>query len=239
MVGRGVWWVVCFFLVCASGAYAQVSSPDSSQVVVPDSLSLAAADSLVAVIGAVADSVLNEKKAGKPKFYPNPKRALRLSLLTPGLAGGQIYNRDYWKLPLVYIGYGTSFYFTFRNFTWYNTMVGHYKTFYFLSDPTNENYGQRNPAVTSVEVYIQSQDRNADLTFDQVKRLKDTYRRWRDWAVFSVAAVYALAAIEANVAAHLKTFDLSDDLSMRIQPSVVQPQMQGLTPGVKMVFVFK
>lgn len=185
------------------------------------------------------DSVSKTKSKAKPKFLPNPKRAIRISLLTPALGGGQIYNRDYWKLPFVYAGYGASLYFIIVNMDRYGTMVDHYKEFYILDDTSDPNYGKLNPDVKTVEVFNKRENRYVPMTIDNVRRAKDTYRRWRDWSYFSFAAVYALAAIEANVAAHLKTFDLSDDLSMRVQPKVTTPQTTALTPGVKLVFVFK
>ncbi len=199
----------------------------------------AIADSAAGKVIVEGGTIIPKLATRKQKFLPNPKTALRLSLLTPALGGGQIYNRDYWKLPLVYAGYGTSIYFIVLNINRYGTMVDHYKEFYHLDDPSDPNYGQINSDVRTVSVYIKSQDRYADMSIDQVRRVKDTYRRWRDWSFFALGAVYALAAIEANVAAHMKTFDLTDDLSMRIQPSVVQPHMRTPAPGLKLVLLVK
>jgi len=225
--------LVVGFLLYAATLFGQETVSDSLIVVTPDTVRIS--PELVAAV----DSVINTGRQGKPKFLPNPKTALRLSLLTPGLGGGQIYNRDYWKLPFVYAAYGTSIYFVVLNIGRYNTMVDHYKEFYFLDDENAPNFGQRNPDVKSVSVYIKSQNRHVDMSIDQVKRVKDTYRRWRDWSFFALAASYALAAVEANVAAHLKTFDLSEDLTMKVQPSLVHPQLAGTAPGVKLVFHFK
>ncbi|GAA4447746.1 hypothetical protein GCM10023091_43150 [Ravibacter arvi] len=223
-------------LLCGLRLYGQVPAADSIARKAADGLEAVKTDTTLAV---QVDSLIR-KSSGKPKFYPNPKRALRWSLLTPGLGGGQIYNRDYWKLPFVYAAYGASVYFIFLNIDRYGTMVDHYKSFYFLSDPSDKNtYGKLNPDVKTVQVYIKSQNRYADLDINQVKRFKDTYRRWRDWSFFALAATYSLAAIEANVAAHLKTFDLSDDLSMRVQPSFVQPQLATPAPGIRLVLLLK
>lgn len=231
MIRKRGGFVVGFILITVT-LFGQQTVNDSLTVTRPDT-------SLTSPITVEGDTVILSSKNSKPKFMPNPKTALRLSLLTPGLGGGQIYNRDYWKLPFVYAAYGTSIYFVALNIGRYNTMVDHYKEFYFLDDSSAPNYGQRNPDVRTVRVYIKSQNRHVDMTIDQVKRVKDTYRRWRDWSFFALAASYALAAVEANVAAHLKTFDLSDDLTMKIQPSFVQPQLAGVTPGMKLVFTFK
>lgn len=222
MIRRAGWVAACLFL-CGTVLYGQNQTPDS----------------LVHKPAEIPVSAIADSATRKQKFLPNPKTALRLSLLTPALGGGQIYNRDYWKLPFVYAGYGTSIYFIVLNINRYGTMVDHYKEFYHLDDPSDPNYGLINSDVGTVSVYIKSQDRYRDMTIDEVRRVKDTYRRWRDWSFFALGAVYALAAIEANVAAHMKTFDLSDDLSMRVQPSVVQPNMRGPAPGLKLVLLVK
>jgi hypothetical protein len=237
VISRGVWFAVLSCWLYIPSLYAQEVIRDTTQAPSPDHL-IRVTDSTAIVQVTTVDS-LSVSKKGKPKFLPVPKRALRISLLTPVLAGGQIYNRDYWKLPFVYAGYGASIYFILLNVDRYGTMVDHYKSFYFLSDKTDPNYGKINPDIKTVEVFNKAQNRYIPMTIDNVRRAKDTYRRWRDWSFFAVGAVYALAAIEANVAAHLKTFDLSDDLSMRVQPSITHPQTTTLTPGVKMVFVFK
>ncbi len=228
----------CLFL-CGTVLYSQDQTPPDSLVHRPADVPVIVADSAARGVVIKGDTVPVATATRKKKFLPDPKKALRLSLLTPVLGGGQIYNRDYWKLPLVYTGYGASIYFIILNIDRYGTMVDHYKEFYHLDDPSDPNYGQLNSAVKSVKVYIKSQDRYADMSIDQVQRVKDTYRRWRDWSFFALGAVYALAAIEANVAAHMKTFDLSDDLSMRVQPSVVQPHMPKPVPGLKLVLMVK
>ncbi len=238
MIRRAGWVAACLFL-CGTVLYAQNQAPDSlghKPAEIPVS---AIADSTSLNVIVEGDTIPKRRASRKPKFLPNPKTALRLSLLTPALGGGQIYNRDYWKLPLVYAGYGASIYFIVLNINRYGTMVDHYKEFYHLDDPSDPKYGQVNSDIRTVRVYIKSQDRYADMSMDQVQRVKDTYRRWRDWSFFALGAVYALAAIEANVAAHMKTFDLTDDLSMRIQPSVVQPHMPGPAPGLKLVLLVK
>lgn len=237
MIRRAGWVAACLFL-CGTVLYAQDQRPDSL-LHKPVDAPVIIADSAARKVVLKGDTVPAPSVTRKKKFLPEPKKALRLSLLTPVLGGGQIYNRDYWKLPFVYAGYGASIYFIILNIDRYGTMVDHYKEFYHLDDPSDPNYGQLNSAVKSVKVYIKSQDRYADMSIDQVQRVKDTYRRWRDWSFFALGAVYALAAIEANVAAHMKTFDLSDDLSMRIQPSMVQPHMPRPAPGLKLVLLVK
>lgn len=237
MIQRGGWFAVCLLLY-GINLYGQNAVTDSLRRSIPDSL-VNLADSTAAAVIAKNDSLREKAASGKPRFYPKPKKALRLSLLTPGLAGGQLYNRDYWKLPFVYAGYGVSIYFVVLNINRYGTMVDHYKEFYHLDDPSDPLYGQLNADIKTVSVFVKSRNQYVDMNINQVSRAKDTYRRWRDWSFFALGAVYALAAIEANVAAHLKTFDLSDDLSLRVQPSLVQPRVPGPAPGVRLVLLMR
>lgn len=73
----------------------------------------------------------------------------------------------------------------------------------------------------------------------QVVKGKNYWRRNRGFAIIVTGLIYTLSIIEANVAAHLKTFDLSDDLTLNVSPKLNQPMMREPTPGVRMVFNFK
>ncbi|GAB3182244.1 DUF5683 domain-containing protein [Telluribacter humicola] len=164
----------------------------------------------------------------KEKFRPVPRKATIFAIAFPG--GGQIYNRDYWKLPLVYGAFGGAVYAIRWNTLRYNDFLTAYKAFYDLST------GKPRTDITTYPVYLRGTDETRELTLDQVKRGRTAYRRYRDYSYVISVAVYALAAVEANVAAHLKTFDISEDLSLRIEPSLYQPNMPGPTAGVRLVF---
>lgn len=191
------------------------------------------------------DSVRPQIAAGKKKFIPNPGKATKLAALIPG--SGQIYNRDYWKVPLVYAAFAggtwTAVYWNIR----YKDFLKGYKSFYDLEDPNSKTYGQLKPGLTTdstMPVFYRGGILNGDrvddleLTIDQVRREKDRYRRYRETAIVFTVALYALSIIEANVAAHLKTFDLSEDISLNITPKIQQPNMMKPTPGVSLVFDF-
>lgn len=180
---------------------------------------------------------------GKKKFIPNPRKAAKLAALIPG--SGQIYNRDYWKVPLVYAALGggtwTALYWNVR----YHDFEKAYKSFYDL-DPTSANYGQlKNSSDAQLPVFYRGGILNGQridslmLTVDQVKRVKNNYRRYKETAIVFTVALYALSIIEANVAAHLKTFDLSDDISLKVGPKIQQPNIYKPTPGISLVFNFK
>ncbi len=192
-------------------------------------------------LGAEADS----QRVFKKKFIPNPKRAAQLAAILPG--SGQIYNRDYWKAPLVFAalagGTWTAIYWHVR----YQDFVQAYKSFYDLV-PSSETYGQLKASLATdpyLPVFYRGgilngkRDEAKLMTIDQVKKAKDTYRRYFQTAVVVTAALYAVSIIEANVAAHMKTFDLSDDLTLRVEPRISQPMVNQPAPGVRLVFTLK
>jgi Family of unknown function (DUF5683) len=156
-----------------------------------------------------------------------PRTAAMRSLYCPGL--GQIYNRQYWKVPIVYgalagvvLGYSW-------NDRRYNNYVSVYKTMY---DGTTL-------IKSKAEVYLQGSKTYQQLTLDQITRGKDFYRRWRDLNVIIFVGVWALNAVDANVTAHLKTFDMSDDISIRIEPKIDVNPYGGGVFGARAVMIFK
>ena len=132
------------------------------------------------------------------------KKATTLSAICPG--AGQIYNKSYWRVPIVIGGMASTIY----TVDWNNRGYQRFKTAYALrvdyeKDPTK--YPQGSP----------DEFRGAySSTF--LKNLKDSYRRNRDMCILLTAGVYILQIIDAHVDAHLKDFDISDDLAMNIEP---------------------
>ncbi|KAA6431500.1 hypothetical protein FEM33_24625 [Dyadobacter flavalbus] len=178
----------------------------------------------------------------KKKFMPVPKTATRLAFI-PG--GGQIYNRDYWKLPIVYIAFGGGLYAYYLNSIKYKDYLDTYKSFYDL-DKNSKNYGNVKIGLTPdstkivrVRNLLNTESEYLPATRDQAARGKNYWRRNRGFALIVSGFIYTLSIIEANVAAHLKTFDLSDDLSLRIEPKLNQPAMRTPTPGLRLVFDIK
>ena len=132
------------------------------------------------------------------------KKATTLSAICPG--AGQIYNKSYWRVPIVIGGMASTIY----TVDWNNRGYQRFKTAYALrvdyeKDPTK--YPQGSP----------DEFRGAySSTF--LKNLKDSYRRNRDMCILLTAGVYILQIIDAHVDAHLKDFDISDDLAMNLEP---------------------
>lgn len=168
-----------------------------------------------AAVAQKVDSVMREavrQRVPKPKFVPDPKRALWLALAIPG--AGQIYNRKYWKLPIFYGGFLGCTY----ALMWNQQMYKDYSQAYIDimdDDPNTRSYADMLPPgydITGME----------DRFKTVFKNKKDRYRRWRDYAAFSFVGVYILSVIDAYVDAQLSVFDISRDLSLNVRPAVIQ-----------------
>jgi hypothetical protein len=134
------------------------------------------------------------------KNYPDPRKAALFAII-PG--GGQIYNKRWWKLPLVYGGLGTFYYFEKYNLNQYNTVRVKYRDKADLNpnnDPTDYPYNV------------------VDLT--TLKNYRDQLRRYVEQTSLWFAIFYLATITDAFVDAHLARFDVSDDLTMRILPKL-------------------
>ena len=150
-------------------------------------------------------------------WRPDPKRALWLAIVIPG--GGQIYNRKYWKLPIVYGGF-VGFAYAMQ---WNNMMYRDYSQAYLDimdDDPTTQSYNQFMHLGTTIT------DKNETHYKNLFKKRKDYYRRYRDLSFFILIGVYALSVIDAYVDASLSDFDISKDLTMRVSPTIITTQSE-------------
>lgn len=153
----------------------------------------------------------------KPVRVVSPKKAAMLSAVFPGL--GQIYNRKYWKLPIVYGSIGGMIY----GLAWNNKTYLEYRNAYidwsYKLDglPNNERYKKIVPKDHDFSVY----DSDGEVWFKkQLENKKDSYRRDRDLMIFGVAVVYLINILDASVDAHLSNFDVGEDLSMELSPVI-------------------
>lgn len=145
-------------------------------------------------------------------WRPDPKRAMWLAMVIPG--AGQIYNRKYWKLPIVYGGFVGCAY----AMRWNNQMFMDYSQAYIDimdDDPNTKSYEQFLHLGASIT--HENEERYKNI----FKKRKDKFRRWRDLSFFCMVGVYALSVIDAYVDASLSQFDISDDLSLHIEPGLV------------------
>lgn len=146
-------------------------------------------------------------------FKPNPTRAVIYSAIFPGL--GQIYNRKYWKLPIVYGGFlGFSYAITW-NGKYYTDYSNGYKDI-MDEDPETNSWKNFLPYGVDPETVDK-----AWLT-SVMKRRKDFYRRYRDLSIIGTVAMYALSMLDAYVDAQLFDFNISSDLSLRVEPTLIQ-----------------
>ncbi|WP_077195430.1 DUF5683 domain-containing protein [Prevotella ihumii] len=157
---------------------------------------------------------MDEKKAKKDwsKWKPKPKKAVWLAIALPG--AGQVYNRKYWKLPIFYGGIAGCIY----AMTWNNQKYKDYSQAYIDiadDDPNTQSYNEFLHLGNTIT------EANKDYYKNVFKKRKDKFRRWRDLSIFATVAVYALSVIDAYVDASLSDFDISDDLSLHIQPTVI------------------
>lgn len=147
-----------------------------------------------------------------PEWEPVPRKATLLSLVFPG--GGQIYNRKYWKLPVVYGGFMGCVY----ALTWNQGTYSDYQNAYvdiMDDDPETKSYEDYLPPHYEIDTSME------EWLKDTFKKRKDKYRRYRDLSIFSFAGMYVLSAIDAYVDAELSHFDISPNLSMRLSPDIM------------------
>ncbi|MBF9254369.1 hypothetical protein I2I11_13770 [Pontibacter sp. 172403-2] len=184
------------------------ASPASGQVVTegPDS---------VIVPLPVADTAKADNTFFLDKWN-RPAKAAFYSAVFPG--GGQIYNKSYWKLPIIY---GTV------------AVLG-----YYLIDNNNKYQDFRLAAIQradSTDKYVSSPiyGINVSRGSQNIRFARDYYRRNRDLTILLSIGFYGLQIAEAYVHAYLKDFDVSEDLSLRVQPGLMRvPHATGYTPGL-------
>lgn len=160
-----------------------------------------------------ADSL--KKEIDQKIWVPNPTKATWLALVIPG--GGQIYNRKYWKLPIFYGGFAGCAY----ALTWNSKMYKDYSTAY--KDAMNGNMQSSSITDLLPPGYKISETQLKEL----LRKRKDTYRRYRDLSIFAFIGVYLLSVIDAYVDAELSNFDITPDLSMKVEPAIINSQMTG------------
>ena len=207
------------FIICHASL-----NPVKAQNVVADSIVMAI-DSMFNALPQdsvqLSDSALNAAMQQPAKvrqerdwanWKPDPQRAVWLALVIPG--GGQIYNRKYWKLPLVYGGFVGCVY----AMRWNNMMYKDYAQAYLDimdDDPGTASYNK------FLHLGRQITSDNEERYKNIFKKRKDRYRRWRDMSFFVMVGVYAISVIDAYVDAELSAFDISRDLSLKVRPTVL------------------
>lgn len=187
----------------AQYAMEEAKTPVNSSITVQDSMNLAKLNKSLPPV---------KKKRDWATWKPDTKRAMWLALVLPG--AGQIYNRKYWKLPIIYGGFVGCAY----AITWNNQMYHDYSQAYLDimdDDPNTNSYNQFLHLGATID------DSNIDRYKEIFRKRKDKFRRWRDMGTFVMIGIYAFSVIDAYVDASLSQFDISDDLSLRVEPTML------------------
>ena len=157
---------------------------------------------------------IQAKKAVRKAIYGNARKATIMSACLPGL--GQIYNRKYWKAPIIYAALGGLGYWGVTNqikYKYYSNNLKSQVTYSVNATPYKN--------------------------IDDLVTQKKYYQKYRDISIMLGALVYLVNIIDANVDAHLRTFDVSDDLSLQLNPYSNLDYNNKLQAGLSVKLKFK
>ena len=170
----------------------------------------------------VATPVSHGDKVDSVLRHHSPKTAAIRSAILPGL--GQIYNKKYWKLPIIYGALGISGAVFNYNLKWYKKTRYAYKVLY---NNDTANFSKVDPLLQPL---LTSGNANALRTY------RDGFRRDIDYSALISLVLWGLNVVDATVDAHLKPFDVSKDLSLKFK---LGPSEMARTTGVSLVLAFK
>lgn len=185
-------------------------------------------EKLAAVDSATTTTITEDSTTGKGKKVRvyNPRKAALRSAMLPGL--GQIYNKKYWKVPIVYAALGTTGGIFAYNLTNYRDTRFAYKTMYKVTQPG------ATAADTAALERVKPKLRRYSL--ETLRYYRDQFRRDIDYSVLFFILFWGLNVVDAAVDAHLKAFDVSPDLSLKIKAG--RSQMAG-TNGISLILAFR
>lgn len=176
-----------------TGASGQARPDTSLNTIVSDSLR----EKRVAAEGRVDTTAIQGAAMVKLPFVPRPKKAALYSAILPG--AGQIYNRQIWKAPIIYAGMGASFFFLTYNTNEYRRYRRAHLALVDTDPSTVSEYGNLYPA-------------------SSLLALRDQSRRFLDITILFTGLGYTIQVLDALVYAHLRGFDVSKDISLRLEP---------------------
>ena len=186
---------------------------DSITVLKTDSILMQVTAPVVADIDTVPPSI------PQTVWMPNPTKATWLAVVFPG--GGQIYNRKYWKLPIIYGGFAGCAY----ALSWNGKMYKDYAKAY-LDIMDNDPNTNSHLDIRGLSNYPENQQK------ELLRKRKDMFRRYRDLSIFAFIGVYLISVIDAYVDAELSNFDITPDLSMRVEPAIINDQFHSRNKSV-------
>lgn len=167
---------------------------------------------------------------GKRPFNPSPQRAVWLSALCPGL--GQIYNRRFWKLPIVVGGFMGLGYATSWNNNQYQDYIQGYRDL-MDSDPNTNSYLDFFPPT------VDESSLDTEWLKRTFKSRRDYFRRNRDLCIICLVALYLICMVDAYIDASMAHFDITPDLSLDLTPTIIQqPVTRKPSIGLNWAFTF-
>jgi hypothetical protein len=189
------------------------------------------------VVNTTRDS-LTQKEIDRLFWKPDPMRAVWLGAIVPGL--GQIYNRSYWKIPIVYGGFmGCIYAITWTNSQYEGYKIAYRDLYFDRQNGTVSNDPSKSYISILPEGYTIDRMGGVSTYYNRLKDWQNTTRRNRDLAIAATAIVYALTLIDAYVDAQLFDFDISDDLTLNVMPDLYYDlQRQERSAEVKLALRF-
>ena len=178
-----------------------------------------------------------QKEIDRLFWKPDPARAVWLGALVPGM--GQIYNRSYWKLPIVYGGFMGCAYAITWNTTRYTGYKNAYRDLYYdMRDGTVTEDPAKSYIAILPEGYTIERMGGVDTYSTRLNDWQNTSRRYRDISILATVIVYALTLVDAYVDAQLFDFDISTDLSLNVSPQLYYDLQNQRTAEVKVAIAF-
>jgi hypothetical protein len=170
-------------------------------------------------ISFLPNKITVEQEESLKPVYPNPKAVMRQSIILPGW--GQVTNKQIWKVPIIYgmMG-GLSYYSVYLTKEYHNYRAAFYNQ---SSGETDLRFGPTPDYLVGVDTNVLRENRNF-------------LRSRRDMMYITIGMAYLLNVVDAYVFAHLKSFDVSDDLSMNttIKPNVILADGLGHVPAISL-----
>jgi len=180
------------------------------------------------------DSIPIEKVDSLIKAQHSPRKAAIRSAIIPGW--GQVYNKKYWKVPIVYAALGITGYIFLDNIKTYKDLKFSYAAKYKTTLPVYDSTSPYPGPYRDSTDYFKIDLRYQPLSLESLRAGRDQFRRYIDYSAVFFIIFWGLNVVDAVVDAHLKAFDISPDLSLKIKPAYNPLAKSG---GVSFVFNFR